>query len=253
MKNWSNIPLLKAFHAVPEPEPLVDFAVIATAKPKAAAPLTPEQGSTRSDSDLLASVLSQTAPVQTPVKPSDAPARPQLGTRSDSDLLAAVLDQTASVQAPARPRQTPARSLRWSLPGFERTCRVSTIFGELPIEALRRRDKVKTLSGAYIEVQWIDQIRLDVEFMERHPEAHPIRISARALGGPYPARNMLVSPGQDIWAPKMVGPSGPRKAIELEGQPNISKMPKSEITYYRFHCGSPQVVCVEDAWFCVSP
>lgn len=181
-------------------------------------------------------------------------------SESDKDLLASVLAQThdyPSTQVPDDPVVSSVPTFQpdvdWALPGFGGKCRVTTIFGDLPIEALRRRDKVKTISGAFREVQWIDEIRLDVDFMSRHSEAFPIMIRARAIDGVNPVKDMLVSPGQDVWLPKLSGGSCSQTAAQLDGQPNIMKTHKSEITYYRFHCGGPEKVCVEGAWFCVAP
>lgn len=177
---------------------------------------------------------------------------------SDRDLLAAVLAQTADTPLSPRParRETPpvARSAgKFALPGFEGKCRVATIFGDLPIEALRRRDKVKTISGAYREVVWVDAIRLDADFMSRHAAAHPVQIRARALGGVAPVRNMLVSPGQQVWVPKVSDGYYAAEADALTAQPNMERMHRAEITYYRFHLGAPEKVCVEGAWFLTAP
>lgn len=175
---------------------------------------------------------------------------------ADHALLAAVMAPTSGIvqaHAPA-PRPQPARkAIKWELPGFESKCRVATNFGDLPIEALRRRDKVRTISGAYREVQWVDRIRLDADFLSRHPEALPVMIRAKALGGVHPMTNMLVSPGQTVWVPKVSDGYHPAVAGELDGQPNIMRARRPEVTYYRFHCGSAEKVCVEGAWFCTAP
>lgn len=172
---------------------------------------------------------------------------------SDRAMLASVLSKTATVAARAKQRQAYDSDFAWTLPGFGGKCRVSTIFGELPIEALRRRDKVKTRSGAYREVQWVDQIKLDEDFMARHPEAHPVLISARAFGGPQPQQNMLVSSGQPLGSIKMMGDKKPKTVADLEGQPNIARMRQPRFTYYRFHCGTSEAVMIEGAWFTVAP
>lgn len=178
---------------------------------------------------------------------------------SDRDLLAAVLAQAGDVAETAprpqpRARTAPARPAGgFALPGFDGKCRVATIFGDLPIEALRRRDKVKTISGAYREVEWIDAIRLDADFMARHAAAHPIQIRAKALGGVAPVRNMLVSPGQQVWVPKVSDGFAAIAAEALTAQPNMERMRRAEITYYRFHCGGPEKVCIEGAWFLTGP
>ena len=182
---------------------------------------------------------------------------------ADSELLAAVMLQTSGVgsQAKPAPRQAePAAGvpqgeagITWSLPGFEGKCRVHTNFGELPIEALRRRDMVRTISGAYREVQWVDAIRLDAEFISRHPEALPVMIRAKAMGNGYPIQNMLVSPGQKICDNVQSPGRGQTRAAQLDGRPGFLRQRRSEVTYYRFHCGGPEMVCIEGSYFCLSP
>ena len=179
---------------------------------------------------------------------------------ADRNLLASVMAQLADSPAPAQaaPAAAPAvskpkRGISWSLPGFEGECRVATNFGDLPIKALRLRDRVKTLSGAFLEVKWIDQIRLDVDYISRHPEANPVLIRAKALGGVFPVKNMLVSPGQQVWVPKAADGHSMKIAGDMDGQPNVLRMRRPEITYYRFHLGQPEKVCIEGAWFCTAP
>lgn len=175
--------------------------------------------------------------------------------RPDSDLLASVMEQATVIERPkARPADpAPESAITWTLPGFDRRCRVSTNFGELPIKALRRRDMVRTLSGAFREVKWVDAIRLDAEFMARHPEAHPVQLRAKALGPGQPGQNILVSPAQKISAQGLIGNMGIATAAEYEKYPNIARLPQMEMVYYRFHCGEPETVRIEGAWFCIAP
>lgn len=199
-----------------------------------------------------------------PVYAKTNDAAPLGDAEDDSALLAAVLAKTgpakttrktpASAAKPA-PKQdaAPRRAQDWVLPGFEGKCRVATSFGDLPIEALRRRDLVKTISGAYREVQWVDAIRLDVDFLAQHEFAQPVLVRARSLGGGFPVRNMLVSPAQTL---RMADPSGrfrTQKAIDMLGLPGVMRQHRSEFTYYRFHCGSSEQVCIEGSYFDVSP
>lgn len=178
---------------------------------------------------------------------------------ADQDLLAAVLAQTGEIEAVPGPatgrhlRAEPSAPVSWTLPGFEGECRVTTNFGELPIKALRRRDMIKTISGAYKEVKKVDAFRLDADFMARHPAANPVMIRARSIGGSLPTKNMLVSPGQKLWLSRAGAASIARTAEELEGSPGVQRMRRSDIVYYRFHCGSEEKVCVEGAWFLTAP
>ncbi|WP_380991252.1 Hint domain-containing protein [Sedimentitalea sp. HM32M-2] len=166
-----------------------------------------------------------------------------------SAIRSALESSAAEAPGPNRPKSA---ELVWSLPGFDRRCRVSTSFGELPIQALRVRDRVKTLSGAYKEVVKIDEIRLDADFMARHTEAHPLHLRAGALGKGTPQRNILVSPAQIICTTGLVGAQKTGPASGFEGHPSIHRSQQTEMTYYRFHCAEPETVCIEGAWFCIT-
>lgn len=179
--------------------------------------------------------------------------------KSEDDILAAVLQTTAqpdvapSPQPVAKDVNHPTPSEGWNLPGFHAKAKVFTIFGELPIEALRRRDKVRTVTGAYVEVEWVDKIQLGVDYLERHPEAQPILIRTSAFGKARPQTNLMVSPGQKLRVSGLLGAEGEQHASELAGKRNIMRMPHSGFTYYQFHCGAPATVSVEGLWFTVSP
>ncbi|MDK3075459.1 Hint domain-containing protein [Sedimentitalea sp. JM2-8] len=183
------------------------------------------------------------------------PSYPASFAPSDQTILDAVLRQTRQSDAPSAAASHPAPRPNkvWTLPGFAAGCRLSTSFGELPIEALRLRDRVKTRSGAYRQVEWIDEIRLDADFMARHPEALPIQIRTRTLGPCSPVRDIVLSPGQMIFASDVFGGNMMGAASELEGLPGVSRLPRSEMTYFMFHCGQQEAVCVDGAWFLVSP
>lgn len=174
---------------------------------------------------------------------------------SDRRVLEAVLSQTGKCAPEAQPRQradTPA-PLIWNLPGFEGKCRITTIFGELPVEALRRRDQVRTICGAFKEVKKVEAIRLDADFLERHPAAQPVMIRARAMGGAFPVRHMLVSPAQKLWLSRPGDGFVARTAQQMEDTPNMMRSRRNDITYYRFHLGDEEMVSVEGAWFCTTP
>lgn len=189
-------------------------------------------------------------------RPGGEPEQPA-GILADADrmVLDAVLSQTSECQRDARARQRTetAAPLVWTLPGFEGKCRITTIFGELPVEALRRRDQVRTICGAFKEVKKVEAIRLDADFLERHPAAQPVMIRARAMGGAFPVRHMLVSPAQKLWLSRPGEGFAARTAQQMEGTPNMLRTRRSDITYYRFHLGEEEMVSVEGAWFCTTP
>ncbi len=201
------------------------------------------------------SATPESVPPAAKVIPARPPARADRANARDADLLASVLRQTgaAPVIRQAGPPEKPTEAIAWTLPGFERRCRVATSFGDLPIQALRLRDRVRTRSGAFKAVQWIDEIRLDADFLSRHPEAHPIHLRARALTAGQPLRNMLISPAQVVCTEGLIGARRTGPATDFEGHPSICRAPQAEITYYRFHCGEPVTVSIDGAWFYVSP
>jgi hypothetical protein len=180
----------------------------------------------KSDEDVLASVLSMVEP---PAAAPAAPAKPQ-----------------APPVQQARPASTPAT---WTLPGFYPKAKVVTSLGEMPIEALRRRDRVRTQKGTFLEVQWVDRIRVDEGFLEGNPDAHPILIRTSALGPKKPVTNMLISPAQMI----VVGSEAYKSALDLTNRPGILRLPHSGFTYFRFHCGVACNVSVDGMWFRTEP
>lgn len=140
----------------------------------------------------------------------------------------------------------------WYLPGFAGKCRVSTVFGDLPIEALRPRDDLRTYAGSSAHVQKVDKIHLDAEFLRAHQSALPIRIPVHAFGQGRPAQEMIVSPGQEICTDSHVA-SRFLKAKELQGRFSPDLTYSAGLTYYRFHCGEPTIVRVDGLWVRVSP
>jgi hypothetical protein len=175
---------------------------------------------------------------------------------NDSAILSAVAKQVVPIRGPSQEQDTKIATppqMTWALPGFFGKSKVQTSFGSLPIEALRRRDQLRTIAGSYVEVDWVDQIRLDVAFLEQHPEAQPIYIPKGAFGTTMPNQNMLVSPAQSIKPSGQIGDDGVYSALDLTARPNITRMPHSGFTYYLFHCGVPAVINVDGMWVGTSP
>lgn len=162
--------------------------------------------------------------------------------------------------APVVPTDNPKTNTRpapkpmvWSLPGFGPMTRITTSFGEVHAQTLRERDLVRTRSGEFKPIKWIDRIVLEEEFLERHQDAHPILIRAGALGRGLPRQDILLSPRQPL-APLTGQLSGSAKtASDLLNRPGVFRKAESTITYTMFHCGSPEVVMTEKLWVEVSP
>lgn len=150
-------------------------------------------------------------------------------------------------------RSAPTPKLVWDMPGFGPMTRISTTFGDVPAQALRVRDTVRTRTGECLQIQWLDRIILNEDFMLRHPQANPILIRASALSAGLPGRDVMVSPGQAVCFKAHAGTGDFKAAGTLTGRPNILRKPEPIITYTLFHCGRPAEVKVEGIWARVAP
>lgn len=163
--------------------------------------------------------------------------------------------QPARVAARTGPGRRPPRQapINWSLPGFCSGARVTTSFGDLPIQALRRRDPLRTVQGTLATVEWVDCIQLDADFLESNPDALPVRICAGALGNGRPERDLLVSPHQMVNVSPSQFRQDFRRARELTDLPGIMRQPEMLLSYHVFHCSVPTAVMVEGVCVSVSP
>ncbi len=182
--------------------------------------------------------------------------------KNEYDILRSVMDIVSETVPPAAARSSararmpsvePGRQTGWMLPGFAAKTRITTAFGDLPIEALRLRDEVRTTSGRMLRVAWIDKIKLDQSFLEHHPEALPVMIRANALEHGKPVRDLLVSPNQVLsmglanFQIKFV------PAEDIRGRTGVFRKPEFLMTYYMFHCGEPTTVLAEGVAVQVNP
>lgn len=171
---------------------------------------------------------------------------------SDEQILLNVAAQACATPSSPKPKIRRAQPMHWDLPGFSGKSKVQTSFGQMPLEMLRRNDPVKTLSGAYLKVRWVDSINLDHEFLSSHSHAQPILIPAGSLGQGTPLVDMLVSPAQNIQAATNVGNSSLRPASELVGRGRINRKPQTAFTYFLFGCETDCSVCIDGVW-CSTP
>ena len=156
-----------------------------------------------------------------------------------------------AVQKRHIPRGSP--TMRWTLPGFCGKAKVATSFGELPIEALRLRDPIKTISGSFMKVAWMDRIHLDEGFLSGFQDACPVRFQRGALGPNAPAEPTTMSPGQKVVIKREGEKPKVFSATKLTQRPNIDRMLTTNATYYMFHVGEPALVLVNGMWCAVAP
>ena len=105
-----------------------------------------------------------------------------LYTNFETAIMQSVMAAVASAQPVVSPDVANFPAIARNLSGFAGQARVATDFGDVPIEALRVGDYVRTFSGKMVCVRKIDQVNLDDDGMRTCPSVQPIRISANAFG-----------------------------------------------------------------------
>lgn len=143
-------------------------------------------------------------------------------------------------------------AVEWNLSGFAGTARVGTVFGDLPIQALRLRDEIRTAAGTIARVQWIDKVHLDEDFLRKHPSACPVGIRPNTFGNGRPMQELLISPRQEVCMDAHVA-SRFLPAVDLCTQSRAHRVYSTGLTYYRFHCGETVSVRVEGVWVRIKP
>ena len=131
--------------------------------------------------------------------------------------------------------------------------RVSTSFGEVPAQALRERDRVRTKTGEYLEIQKIDRIALDRDFLQYHPGAQPILIRAGALATNIPKFDVVLAPYQQIDKSQSCLRASGNRAVDTLRKSHCMRKIEPMITYTIFHCGRPAAVNCEGLWIDTAP
>ena len=180
----------------------------------------------------------------------------------DNLILARVTERVGDNPAPSREEgaraaaKTPAGSTLgadapradWNLPGILGQTHVSTTFGEVPAQLVRRRDRLRTKDGDYLPVLRIDEYKIDHDFLLYQPDAKPIVVKAGSMAGSAPARDAYFSPGQKILRQK----SGVQH--ELVTARDTSSLEYSfdrsvgQLSYFVFHLGRPAMIRCEGMW-----
>ena len=167
----------------------------------------------------------------------------------ESDILNRVANAVAKAPAPrdAQKRSPSRRMRKWTLPGICSGTRISTSFGEVPAQLIRVRDRLRLRDGRFKPVLRIDEYKLDAEFMAQHPEARPIRFSAK-VAGKTGESVVHVSPGQMVLARGHEGDEVLRTAAEFLDRPGALPDTPGPLTYYVFHLGEAVLVRAEGMW-----
>ncbi|MEM1078753.1 MAG: Hint domain-containing protein [Pseudomonadota bacterium] len=144
--------------------------------------------------------------------------------------------------------ETPEHTEAWSLPGFGPDVRIETNLGPVPAALLRRGDLVVVPSGQYTQIEWIDRIGLDAQFLAARPAARPRRLPKGCGPSGIPHADLLLSGAQTLlWGTR----EGQMIACaELSAS---ALHPAEAIKYTVFHCEDPVLVCAEGLWCLVDP
>ena len=140
-----------------------------------------------------------------------------------------------------------------ALKGLGPDTRVMTSLGKMPAAALRRRDLLRTRDGGFRAIEWIDRIKLDADYLERHPEAQPVVIRAGSLGPRLPALDLVLAPRQRLSEAQSFTGHGSGRAMAAIGYPTATHRREASITYTVFHCENPTSVLSEGIWLDVGP
>ncbi|MDJ0827860.1 MAG: Hint domain-containing protein [Rhodobacter sp.] len=139
------------------------------------------------------------------------------------------------------------------LTGFAPMTRISTSFGEVYAQALRKGDLVRTRTGGFLPIVWLDRILLDAAFLARHPAALPIQIRQGSLASGTPLRTIEVAPAQRLAAMHGVATQQGREASNLLAHPGVFRKPETGLSYTRFHLGRRAEVRSEGVWLITGP
>lgn len=170
----------------------------------------------------------------------------------DAKRIAEAAAAARKADGPRR-KAAPATGGSWDVPGFGPMTRIATDCGDFPAQALRVGDRVRTRQGPIRPIAWLDRLLLDEAFLQRHPEALPVLIRQGALGPRLPARDIVVSPAQVVFAARAEPGARPKRAVELTAGPRALRKAETSVSYTVFHCGAPEEVSVEGVWMPVAP
>jgi hypothetical protein len=126
--------------------------------------------------------------------------------------------------------------------------RVSTSFGEVPAQALRERDMLRTHNGAFAPVTKVRRYTLDQNVLAHNKDTMPILIRAGALGSGLPKQDIVLSPEQEVALGGPTGGSRLVKARDLLTRPGVTRKTELIFTYTQVLCATPVFVRSEGLW-----
>lgn len=136
----------------------------------------------------------------------------------------------------------------WTIEGIADNTRITTSFGEVPAQLLRKNDMLRQRDGSFRKIIWIDHFRFDEAFISRHPEAAPVRIRAGALRPNTPERDVDLSPCQPLAFTTQAGHQIVR-ARDLLKRAGVLQVPRNLLSYTQIQCeGGDTEIRAEGIW-----
>lgn len=137
---------------------------------------------------------------------------------------------------------------------FARGALIDTAAGAVPVETLKVGDAIAVAKGGFERIKWICSTKLGAAALRRAPKLRPVRITAGALGGGLPNRDLLVSRQhrmlvQSKVAERMFGTQTALiAAIKLTALPGIFvDEAVEEVEYFHILFDSHEVIWAEGA------
>ena len=174
--------------------------------------------------------------------------------RSDGPEAANGGKQPKNSEADASPTiEQPLSSERWPLPGLAPMTRVRTSFGDVHAVALRKGDLVKTRSGEFKPIVWLNRVLLDEDFLAEKIDSNPIRIQAGAMGPATPVNDILVSPRQVVCPSPKSSLNKRREAADLLSKPGVMRIRETGLSYTMFHLGEAAEIQCDGMFLLLTP
>lgn len=168
-------------------------------------------------------------------------------SRRNALSVAACSAERASVQAVMDAQNTRDEAeAHWPYAGLAPMTRVRTSFGDVFAQALRKGDLIKTRSGEFKPIVWLDRIMLDDRFLLDMKDANPVMLPAGSVGRSIPKADVMVSPRQIV--AEQSDFRAAREAGDLLGRPKVRRKMESGMSYTMFHLGQTEEVNCEGLW-----
>lgn len=127
---------------------------------------------------------------------------------------------------------------------------IATPTGQKPVETLQPGDLVLTRNNGPQPLVWAGSSWVRQDVLKQHPEKHPIRIKAGALGGGLPRRDVDLSPQHRVMVSDPTGREYMISARHLlrAGVPGVCLRPDTtEFLLVHIACADHQILLAEGA------